>query len=267
MPRENLAEFMVREFDALTPEVQGAQDRGPAPAEAALPFSRREELLQSGTSDLETGYARIPDGMLYVAVRHELPGVSCAMINWWFAWHGTDERYQLWHPKDHKRARWKGPGPGGDPAESYAFVGHTSLVEESLNGGPVLPLVIRFRGPEDFFPPGAWSRFVNSRPSGSRPLAVCARSGSLSPPMEAGHLVHLVTDTAEGCVMRSRFWLGDMKGHGLRAPLGWLTNLPRVRARTFPDDLGRNLLVHCAREMGHFPSFLPSPYKRFGSKL
>ncbi len=267
MPHEDLSEFMLPEFDALTAEVQRALDRSPAPAGAGLPFSRREELLHSETSDLETGYARLPDGMLYLAVRHELPGVSCEMINWWFAWHGTDERYQLWHPKDHKRACWKEPGPDDDPNEPYAFVGHTSLVEESLNGGPVLPLVIRFRNPEDFFPPGAWRRFTESRSSASRPFAVCARSGPKNPPIEAGHLVHLITDTPEGCVMRSRFWMGDMKAEGLRAPLGWLTNLPLVRTRMFPDDLGRNLLVHCAREMGHFPAFLPSLYKRFGSKL
>lgn len=258
MAPNDLSSFLVTEFNPLPGAVREALSGGPAPGETALPFPDRDRLLESEASPLETGYARLPDGQLYVAVRHELPGVTCAMIDWWFAWHGTDERYRLWHPKDHKKACWKGPGPEPDSGKPYAFAGHTSFVEESLNGGEVLPLAIRFLRPEAFFSAGAWRRYAVE---GRHRMAVCARSGPADRPVEAGHLVHLVHETPEGCVMRSRFWLGDMKVEGPGAPLGLLLNRPFVRKRMFPTNLGENLLVHCAQEMGHFASFLPRLYR------
>jgi DAPG hydrolase PhiG domain len=50
---------------------------------------------------METGYSRLDNGMLYIAALTDMPGVTGAMIDWWFSWHDTDKAYTLWHPRDH----------------------------------------------------------------------------------------------------------------------------------------------------------------------
>ena len=43
------------------------------------------------------------DGVGYVAVRTEMPGVTGAMVDWWFDWHPRESmRYRVWHPRAHR---------------------------------------------------------------------------------------------------------------------------------------------------------------------
>jgi len=89
--------------------------------------------------------------------------------------------------------------------------------------------------------------------------AICARVGFSDVPVDTGYLVHLIRETANGCEMRSRFWLGDIHLRPLpgRNPLDHLLSLPFLRRRLAPDQLGAHLLAHCAEEMNHLASFLP----------
>jgi isopenicillin N synthase-like dioxygenase len=45
--------------------------------------------------------------ILYVAALTDMPNVTGEMIDWWFAWHDTDQAYTLWHPRDHISAVWR----------------------------------------------------------------------------------------------------------------------------------------------------------------
>lgn len=249
------SEFLVEELDPISAEVQAATDSGPALPESGLPFAQRNDLLTSGELPLETGYTCLPDSMQYVAVRHDLPGVTAKMIEWWFGWHGCESaRYRLWHPKDHKESRWKSPAPSENAKGEAAYVGHTALVAESINGGRVINLAIRFRPPAEFFDAARWQTAIND---GRVTTAICGRVGLQSPPIDSGHVVHLVRDTPGGCVMRSRFWLGDLAPRGPLRALKPFINRPAVRARIFKSEDARDLTIHCAQEMRHFTRFLP----------
>ena len=67
-----------------------------------------------------------------VAAVDRLGGITPAMIDWWFAWHGSEaQRYKLWHPHAHVCAAWRGPeahaaGDGG----REGYVGRVSIVDE-----------------------------------------------------------------------------------------------------------------------------------------
>ncbi len=65
-----------------------------------------------------------------------------------------------------------------------------------------------------------------------------------------GCLLHFVQDTPDGCVMRSRFWLGDVEG--IDQPV-----TPALRREMAPDKLAVGLLKHCCKEMSLLGSFLP----------
>ena len=42
------------------------------------------------------------NGAGYIAMRHEMPGVTVDMVDWWFAWHPIEGlRYRIWYPPYH----------------------------------------------------------------------------------------------------------------------------------------------------------------------
>ena len=57
-----------------------------------------------------------------------------------------------------------------------------------------------------------------------------------------GRLFHLVHETPEGCVMRSRFWLGESDPVQSRKPP------PEVLKEKVPDAFGSGLFAHCCEK-------------------
>lgn len=206
------------------------------PDMAPLPARAREAVavgpIPAPLLDELDGYGRTDDGGIAVAITTDMPGVAPEMIGWWFAWHGDEaQRYKLWHPRAHLRARWQAPGEG--------YVGRTSLVDEYI-GDAIHRVAISFEPP-----PGDG-------------FAVCARISLAGAPVEGGRLEHRVRRVDGGAEMRSRFWLGGAHARVKAGPLtGPVSALARRLARP-GVDLGRDLLVHCAQEMTHLASFLPS---------
>jgi len=231
---------------------------GIQPAAKALTLSEAGRLLEPGHLAMETGWARLEDGQLYVAAHTPMPGVTGEMIDWWFAWHDTDKAYQLWHPRDHVSASWKHPVDRTRPLREQ-YVGNTSEIVEYI-GSSLEHLNVRFRRPDDYFDT---TRFEQSGIA----TAVCARGGQRLENIWSAHLIHLVRRTDQGVEMRSRFWLGDVDASG-KGPVGALLtplmNRPSMRRRNVPDHVGRDLMLHCAEEMHHLAQFLPELYARFG---
>jgi DAPG hydrolase PhiG domain len=58
-----------------------------------------------------------------------------------------------------------------------------------------------------------------------------------------GRLLHLVQETPEGCVMRSRFWLGELD------PIPNPKPTPDMLQQIVPDEFGAGLFAHCCEEM------------------
>jgi hypothetical protein len=222
----------------------------PRPAGSLPPLSEAQNLLRAGYADLETAYTLEPDGSGRVAVLTPMPGLTPAMWDWWFGWHGShDNRYKLWHPKAHLSAAWQ----DGDQTRQ-AYIGRTSLIQEFI--GPTLQKAsIRFIDPAEL-------GLVSSPDS----VFICARAGLTDIPVEVGWLVHQVRRTEDGAEMRSRFWMGgehiQLKMNGFVPDLA--STLIRRFRRMSASEV-ENLFVHCGEEMNHAATFLPQLYNQFHS--
>ena len=202
-----------------------------------MELERARELLKPGYLDLESGYTRLPDGQLHVAVWTTMPGCKGSMVEWWFGYLRTTEQYRWWHPRDHVWCEWVGERGTG------RFIGGTQHVHEYI-GGELQKLKISFRDPAEYLDTSGFS-------GAGVTAAVCARVGPLEAPVWVGHLIHVCRDTDYGCEMRSRFWLGDFDPPELAPDRG-------SRVRLLPDRMGEGLLRHCHEEMTYLAGFLPA---------
>ena len=98
-----LQEYLTRPLTPPDPALLDAIERGPLdPGQAQ---SQEDVDLLLGPAELpgECGWCLLPDGCGYVAMRTVMPGVTAAMVDWWFDWHPRDPvRYRVWHPLAHK---------------------------------------------------------------------------------------------------------------------------------------------------------------------
>jgi len=139
------------------------------------------------------------------------------------------------------------------------WVGNTSYVDEYI-GGQMQKLAIRFVEPTSIGLDQARLDEVG--------VAICARTALRRERLAAGHLIHLVEDTAGGSRMHSRFLLGDGESEiPVVGPLvSLLSNTERVRRSRLPDGVGTALLLHCSQEMNHLASILHELHDRFGTE-
>jgi DAPG hydrolase-like protein len=167
-------------------------------------------------------------------------GCTGAMVAWWFSFIQTTDQYLWWHPRDHVFSDWDGPRGTG------TYVGGTHLVHEYI-GGRIHKLKINFRDPSAILDT---SRFERAGVS----AVVYGRGGPLEAPVWSAHLCHPVQDTPEGCVVRSRFWLGDLdpKPPGVT---------PAELRELVPDDMVQGLHRHASEEMSILGGFLPTLYR------
>jgi hypothetical protein len=218
------------------------------------PVARAADLVADGYWPVETGYSLSSDGSARVSVLTPMPGVTPAMWDWWFAWHGSHaQRYKLWHPHAHVHAVWS------DGRSDLAhYVGRTSNVVEYV-GATRLGLTIRFVAPSSL-------GLDEARLAAAGATAICARGGIAGTPLETGWLIHHVRPVPGGAEMRSRFWLGgeNVRPRGMPGPLGAAFGGAASRLAPLAPNQAHDLLVHCAQEMSHLATILPELHAAFG---
>lgn len=198
---------------------------------------------------LADGAYRAADGRALALCTTAMPGVTPAMIDWWFGWHMPESaRYRLWHPQAHRASRCRFDRQGA-VRDRDRYIGNVSYVDE-LIGNSLRRLAIAFQEP---------ARFGFESLQGPEAVAICATTADRILHSTGGCLVHYVSAVAGGAEMRSAFWLGEAS---CDIPLvgGWLTpliNRPMVRRQVVNDTFLLALLRHCAEEMNHLPRFLP----------
>jgi hypothetical protein len=69
----------------------------------------------------------------------------------------------------------------------------------------------------------------------------CWRTAPVDRDIWVGHTLHLIYDTAEGCVMRSRFWLGELD------PVP--PSISPEAMKALPDERVQGLHQHASEEM------------------
>ena len=237
----------------LPAHVREALLTGGVAHELLPPVARAAQMQNAGYWSVETGYTLAPDGSARVFVLTEMPGVTPAMWDWWFAWHGSHaQRYKLWHPRAHVHVAW---ADGRSDLDHY--VGRLSRVVEYV-GPSRLNLTIRFVAPSSL---GFDEPLLAARGE----TAICARGAIAGTPMETGWLVHHVRPVAGGSEMRSRFWLGgeNVRPRALPGRLGTLVGRAASRLAPIPAAQAADLLVHCAQEMNHLAAILPELHAAF----
>jgi DAPG hydrolase PhiG domain len=249
--------FYQPDMAPLPRHVAKALEHGPQAGPTLLAFDDAPTLANQGYQQTENGYGLLDDGSVHVSVRTDMPGVTPAMWEWWFAWHGSDSRrYKLWHPRAHVSAAWQDRERPGRH-DSARYVGRTSLISEYI-GSSMLRAAIQFVMPATLGLPAADDATV----------PICARLGSRDVPLDTGWFVHHIRATGSGSEMRSRFWLGGPY-ISVRSGPGLANRVVRsVASRILGATTGkaRDLMVHCAQEMNHLAGFLPALYEQFGNE-
>jgi hypothetical protein len=93
------ARFLDPNIQALPDDIRHALDRGPLPEPLLPAHDAAAPSLFGQAAAIENGFALAADGAMMVAARTDLPGVTPAMIDWWFGWHSdSPDRYKFWHP-------------------------------------------------------------------------------------------------------------------------------------------------------------------------
>lgn len=207
-----------------------------------LRLSEAPKLLGNDYLELEAGYGLTSDNMAHIAASTYMPGVTAAMIDWWFGYVHTTDHYKLWHPTDHVFSDWEGPREN-----KSEYIGGHHLVKEYI-GGQLCMLKISFKDPSEYFGTDWKTQFEK----GNFGTAICGRVGQWNPEtgdvLYTGHLIHLVKNEEHGCRMRSRFWKGDIQGQRENA------------GDKVPKYMTEGLMKHATEEMAILASKLPTLY-------
>jgi hypothetical protein len=252
------ARFFNPELAPLSAHVCAALDRGGVPDILLPGIDGAAENLFGDATVLEDGWVLTQDGGMRVSVRTDMPGVTPAMVDWWFGWHGdAAAKYKLWHPQAHVHAGWRETPPAGTSGRAL-YVGQTSIVDEYIGSDLI-------RGAISFVPPASFG-FTDPRlDDDQQATIVCARLGLGDAPINIGYLAHHVRAVPGGSEMRSRFWMGGAHVAG-RNLIGSLAAAVAKRVLRLTESDARALLVHCGQEMPHLAAFLPALYAEFGNK-
>ena len=252
---QRYARFFNPELAPLAPHVCAALDRGVVPDVLLPPVEDAPENLFGGAPVLEDGFVLTDDGGMRVSIRTAMPGVTPAMIDWWFGWHGdAAAKYKLWHPQAHVHVAWRDTPPAA--AGRARYIGQTSIVDEYIGSDLV-------RGAIRFVPPATLGFTDRSLEPGGTATIVCARLGLADAPIDIGYLAHQVRSVPGGSEMRSRFWMGGRHVAG-RNLAGSMAAAVAKRVLRLTESDARNLLVHCGQEMPHLAAFLPALFAEFG---
>ena len=273
---------VVRETKPLTPEERAkpyakyyAMELGGADPQA-LELLRRDRqvdqaqmlmpedisrLLDPGNFAVETGWGMMENGAGYIAVRHEMPGVTVEMIDWWFAWHALEPlRYRIWYPPCHLGiglddwARPKLLDPVVPVRDKCRHVIHH--VTEDVGLG-VEHIDIHFLKPEEmgfdmsrFVPPNVGT-FV-----GGFGFSQGEDTPPGMPPAPA-IMCHFIRETDGGVEWRTRFWMGYTIMNG--RPVCMLP--PGIR---IPEEAPYGLANHNVYEYGRLKALLPQIFEELG---
>jgi hypothetical protein len=222
------------------------------PVSTAFPGVTQAAQVVAGTHAWEDAVRRDANGRVLVTCLTDLPGVTPAMIDWWFGWHLThSERYRLWHPLDHVGCTVQ-EDRSACVIDRLRYLGNVSHVDEYI-GGRLMKLSIAFRDPAEIGL-GSVDASVSTTIYGTTSDRVLGGQG--------GHLVHHVLGKCHGSQMRSAFWLGDIvhKHPLIQTLAASVLNTRAARQVLVPDRMAVNLLRHCAEEMNHLAGILPALY-------
>lgn len=257
MADDALDGYLARPLAPADPAVLAAIAAGPVDPGQALGLSAIDRLRDPRPLALETGWCTLPDGVRFVAVRTPMPGVSAAMVDWWFDWHPREPlRYRIWHPQAHSDNSL-------DPAPERYAKAHWGAVHHPVEdvGTGTVHARIAFVPPREL---GFASDALGDPDVGT---IVCGWVGDDRRRLRHSAMAHVFLRDGDGLVLRSHFWLGAAIRPYLPAPLAApavaALNRRAVRDLALPRNLAPALARHCAEEYANLASLLPELHERF----
>lgn len=247
------ARFFNPHMAPLPGHVLEALSKGIVARELLPPVEQAASLQDEGYHRVETGYTLTADGAARIACLTHMPGVTPAMWDWWFGWHGSEaQRYKLWHPLAHVDVGWT-----DGRSDLSHYVGRTSNIVEYIGAKRLRVLLT-------FMPPSILG-FDEARLQARGELVICGRGRIAGLPMEVVWLVHHIRPVAGGAEMRSRFWLGgnNVNPVGMRGQLGRMLGVIAAQTQRQGSQQAEAMLIHDAQEMNHLAAFLPALYASF----
>lgn len=252
------SKYFFQEPAVPAPEKLAAMENPIDPAKA-LRLENLNDFLNPGYFEVEAGWCVLPSGAGYVSNHTKMPGVTVAMINWWFAWHSLEPlRYKIWWPKGHYSVSVsdKDRAKVLDPKRPLTdkFQGITHHVIEDVGAGPE-NVYINFMTPEDCG--FDMSRF--KAPNVGTLVAANGVSQMIFPPPGVPNykspavMCHFIREIEGGIEMRTRFWMG-MKIIE-KKPMHLLPDGVRL-----PPFIPKGLAFHNVYEFTNLALFLPTLY-------
>lgn len=251
-----LAKYWFRRA-APDPHVLSALNNGPLPAGDVLAWEDREQLIEPGYLEGESGWARFDDGSAYVAVKTFFPGATAEMIDWWFEWAQREEpiRYKIWYPGAHYDMSQASTPNAPIYENPKPYWGKSRFPVEDVGVG-VSQLRLDFVAPTEFG--------FDELPERTTMLAV--RVGLPNGLLKTTDMIHYVRPVEGGIEMRSRFWIAR-EFEAMAGSLGFaalLADNPLVKSLVLPENLPHELALHCANEYAQLASFLPDLWHQYG---
>jgi len=252
----------ARYYDKELAEIPAADlesvNAGPVDSSKATAIQNRSDLMKPGYLDVETGYTVMPDGSGFAATLVRMPGVTPAMLDWWFNWHPLEGlRYALWCPVAHTGISVNNPARHMDSSgvalkdRNYGSV-HYPVEGFNVRGADTIR--IEFMTLQDF----NLDMSMFTEPGISRAYCANVLFDALNIPFNV--FFHAVREVEGGVEYRSRYWIGYTMKKG--RPVRPLLPLPyRMK------DLARNNCLHSLTEYNNLASFLPQLYKEMGGKI
>jgi plasmid maintenance system antidote protein VapI len=145
--------YFERELARVPAEKLKMLEENPLTPETALRIQDMNDLFRDGYLPGEFGYTRLKDHTITMANLTTMPGVTVAMFDWWFAWHGLDPmRYKIWDPEDHYYALWRNLAQAKDTRLSIRerYWNNICDVKENIGGDKALKVSLYFSNPADF---------------------------------------------------------------------------------------------------------------------
>ncbi len=230
---------------------------GPRPNNGARLIQDRDHFLDLGYQPYETGYWVLDDGSASLANCTYMPGVTCEMLQWWYAWHALDPlRYAIWDPEDHfgitigNDVRKKILDPNVPLEEKSWGVLHDVVEAFEWNLEPE-KVVIMFENP--------WKMGFNRARYGKDSENCCflvvvnGESGTEDHRVNSV-MVHMARPVQGGVEFRTRFWNGwkiDESGNPVKT-------LPD--GITVPVEIPRMIYEHNIKEYTNLATLLPLVY-------
>ncbi|MFC0142529.1 DAPG hydrolase family protein [Erwinia mallotivora] len=263
------ADYFCKQLKVPVDLVHATQN-GPLPPEKTFPPV--PECLNSLFTELShfprAVYGVADDGEQGITTcnvtRHFMPGVTVAMMEWWFLWHVAEkERYSLWFPYAHVDNSVADPQRLNDPHLRYAekLYGNPNHIIEYI-GDTKLDAIIHFTDPVALGIDKALLERHNLRFSASGWATQADR-----PDIANTLMLHIGRDVAGGFELYSCYFIG------IHQQFSRISGLPQPDVRATAEAAGMNrqtlealsyeMAVHDMTEFTQLGRMLPQLYRQF----